>query len=216
MKFYLDSANIEEIGLAQSLGWLDGVTTNPSLISKTGRPFVECITEICKVVSGPVSAEVLSLDAERMVSEGRKLAEIAVNVVVKIPMGDEGLKAVKELTKSGIKTNVTLIFSPLQALLAAKAGATMVSPFLGRLDDIGQEGLTLASQIIQIFDNYDYSTDVLAASIRNPMHILECALMGADTVTIPFALMSQISKHPLTDKGLETFMKDAQKIPKGN
>lgn len=214
MKFYLDSANIEEIRLAQSRGWLDGVTTNPSLISKAGRPFAQCIAEICEVVPGPVSAEVLSLEAPGMIEEGQRLAEIADNVVVKIPMGDEGLIAVKELTRLKIKTNVTLIFSPLQALLAAKAGATMVSPFLGRLDDVGQEGLTLVSQIIQIFDNYDYSTDVLAASIRHPMHILECALMGADTVTIPFALMKQISKHPLTDKGLEAFMKDAEKIPR--
>lgn len=214
MKFYLDSADVNEIRLAQSRGWLDGITTNPSLIAKTGRPIAQCIAEICEIVKGPVSAEVLATESAGMISEGQRLAEIAENVVVKIPMGDEGLIAVKELTRLNIKTNVTLIFSPLQALLAAKAGATMVSPFLGRLDDVGQEGLTLVSQIIQIFDNYEYSTEVLAASIRHPMHILECAMMGADTATIPFALMKQISSHPLTDKGLAAFLKDAEKIPR--
>lgn len=214
MKFYLDSANIEEIKQAQSRGWLDGVTTNPSLISKTGKPFVECIREICGAVPGPVSAEVLSLDAKSMVEEGKKLADIAPNVVVKIPMGDEGLMAVKELTSLNIKTNVTLVFSPLQALLAAKAGATMVSPFVGRLDDVGQEGLALVSQIVQIFHNYNFRTEVLAASIRHPIHVLEVALLGADTATIPFALMKQLTAHPLTDKGLAAFMKDAEKIPK--
>ena len=211
MKFYIDSADIEEIRQANRRGWVDGVTTNPSLVAKTGRKQSELIQEICKEVSGLVSAEVLSVEAEGMIKEGRELAKIADNVVVKVPMIEEGLIAVKKLTSEGIKTNVTLVFSPIQALMAAKAGATLVSPFVGRLDDIANNGMDLISQIVQIYQNYDLSSQVLVASIRHPIHVVESALLGADIATMPFKVMQGLTHHPLTEKGLAQFLKDAQK-----
>jgi transaldolase len=209
MKFFIDSADVKEIQEAVKRGWVDGVTTNPSLIAKTGRSREEVIADICKIVDGPVSAEVIAVDAEGMVTEGKKLAKIADQVVIKIPLIEEGLIAVKKLTAEGIQTNVTLCFSPLQALLAAKAGATMVSPFVGRLDDIGHMGMDLIEQILEIYDRYEFATEVLVASVRSPTHVLEAALMGAHIATIPFKVMQQLAKHPLTDKGLEQFLKDA-------
>lgn len=211
MKFFIDTADIEEIKQAHLRGWVDGVTTNPSLVAKTGKPFHELIKEICSVVSGPVSAEVISLQSDEMVREGKELAKLASNVVVKIPMCEEGMIAVKKLTAEGIQTNVTLVFSPMQALLAAKAGATMVSPFVGRLDDIGAEGMTMVDQVIQIYQNYDFQTEVLVASVRSPMHIQVAAEMGADIATIPFKVMQQMTHHPLTDKGIKQFMDDWSK-----
>lgn len=211
MQFYIDSADIEEIKKANQRGWVDGVTTNPSLVAKTGRKHEDVIKDICKEVSGLVSAEVLSLDAEGMVKEGYELAKIADNVVVKIPMSEEGLVAVRRLSSEGIKTNVTLVFSPLQALMVAKAGATLVSPFVGRLDDISSNGMEMISQITHIFETYALDTQVLVASVRHPIHILESAMVGADIVTVPYRVMQQIVKHPLTDKGIEQFLKDAQK-----
>lgn len=209
MKFYIDSAEVSEIKEAAKRGWVDGVTTNPSLVAKSGKEHNALIAEICKMVSGPVSAEVLSTQADEMIAEGRKLAEIAKNVVVKVPMTEDGLIAVRSFSELGIKTNVTLVFSPVQALMAAKAGATMVSPFVGRLDDIASSGMQLISQIVQIFDNYAFDTDVLVASIRHPMHVTESALLGADAVTLPFKVMQGLLGHPLTDKGLAQFLKDA-------
>lgn len=214
MKFFIDTADIEEIKQANKRGWVDGVTTNPSLIAKTGRNFQEVIKDICKEVSGPVSAEVISLQSEEMFKEGVELAKIAANIVVKIPMTEDGMIAVKRLTAEGIKTNVTLVFHPLQALLAAKAGASMVSPFVGRLDDIGTDGLSMVSQIIQIYQNYDFGTEVLVASVRSPMHIMHAAEMGADIATIPFKVMQQMTHHPLTDKGIQIFMDDWNKANK--
>lgn len=214
MQFYIDSADIEEIRKANQRGWVDGVTTNPTLVAKTGRSNGEVIKDICKEVSGLVSAEVISLQSDEMVREGLELAKIADNVVVKIPMCEEGLVAVRRLSSEGIKTNVTLVFSPLQALMVAKAGATLVSPFVGRLDDISNNGMNLISQIIQIYQNYDLNTQVLVASIRHNIHILEAALMGADIVTVPFKVMQQLTGHPLTDKGIAQFLKDAQNMPK--
>lgn len=211
MKFFIDTADIEEIKQANLRGWVDGVTTNPSLVAKTGKPFHDVIKEICKEISGPVSAEVISLEANEMVREGIELAKIAKNVVVKIPMCEDGMIAVKKLKAEGIQTNVTLVFSPMQALLAAKAGATMVSPFVGRLDDIGTEGMVMVDQIIQIYQNYDFDTEVLVASVRSPMHIQIAAEMGADIVTIPFKVMQQMTHHPLTDKGIKQFMDDWNK-----
>jgi transaldolase len=211
MQFYIDSADIEEIKQANKRGWVDGVTTNPTLVAKTGRKHEDVIKDICKEVSGLVSAEVLSLDAEGMLKEGYELAKIADNVVVKIPMCEEGLVAVRKLSSEGIKTNVTLVFSPLQALMVAKAGATLVSPFVGRLDDISSNGMEMVSQITQIFDTYGLDTQTLVASVRHPIHILESALIGADIVTVPYKVMQQIVKHPLTEKGIEQFLKDAQK-----
>lgn len=208
MKFFIDTADIEEIKQANLRGWVDGVTTNPSLIAKAGKPFHEIIKEICKEIAGPVSAEVISLQADEMVREGKELAKIASNVVVKIPMCEDGMIAVKKLKAEGIKTNVTLVFSPMQALLAAKAGATMVSPFVGRLDDIGVEGMQMVDQVIQIYQNYDFETEVLVASVRSPMHIQIAAEMGADIATIPFKVMQQMTNHPLTDKGIKMFMDD--------
>lgn len=213
MKFYIDSADISEIKKANAMGLVDGVTTNPSLVAKTGRRHHEVIKEICSVVGGLVSAEVIATDAEGMVREGLELAKLADNVVVKIPMTDEGLVAVRKLSSDGIKTNVTLIFSPIQALLAAKAGATLASPFIGRLDDIATPGMELISQIRQIYANYDFKTEILAASIRHPIHILEAAMIGADIVTVPFQVLPGLTKHPLTDKGLAQFLKDAEKVP---
>lgn len=214
MQFYIDSADIEEIRKANSRGWVDGVTTNPTLVAKTGRSNADVIKDICKEVSGLVSAEVISMEADGMVKEGLQLAKIADNVVVKIPMCEEGLIAVRRLASDGIKTNVTLVFSPLQALMVAKAGATLVSPFVGRVDDIGSNGMELISQITQIYENYDMATQVLVASIRHNVHILDAALMGADIVTVPFKVMQGMLNHPLTDKGIAQFLKDAQNMPK--
>jgi transaldolase len=216
MKFFIDTANLDEIREAKQLGMIDGVTTNPSLVAKEGckdrESFKKLVGEICEVVKGPVSAEVVSTDAEGMVKEARELAEIHEHVVVKIPMITDGLKATRQLAEEGIKTNVTLVFSPLQALLAAKAGATYVSPFVGRLDDIAQTGMELVAQILEIYQNYIFETEVLVASIRNPLHVLEAALIGADVATIPFKVISQLAEHPLTDIGMEKFLDDWKKV----
>jgi transaldolase len=214
MKFFIDTANIDEIKEANDMGMVDGVTTNPSLIAKEGRDFEEIIKEICEIVDGPISAEVVSTDTEGMLEEAHKLSKIHNNIVVKIPMLVDGLKATRKLTEEGIKTNVTLVFSPLQALMAAKAGATYVSPFIGRLDDISQEGLLLVEQIVEIYSNYAFDTEIIVASIRNPLHILESALMGADIATMPFNVLSKLAAHPLTDKGLKAFLDDWNKAKK--
>ncbi len=214
MKFFIDTADVNEIREAESLGILDGVTTNPTLISKTGRPFRETIEEICSIVKGPVSAEVVSIDAEGIIKEGRELAKIAENIVVKVPLIKEGLKAVKVLTSEGIKVNVTLCFSSNQALLAAKAGGTYISPFVGRLDDKGHTGMEVIDEIRTIYDNYGFDTEIIVASIRNPLHVRDAALMGADIATIPFAVFNNIVKHPLTDDGLKQFLADWEKVPK--
>jgi transaldolase len=214
MKFFIDTANIKEIKAAWELGVLDGVTTNPSLIAKEKKKAEPLFKEICSIVDGPVNAEVVSLDAAGMVKEGKQRAKIHKNIVVKIPMTVEGLKAVKKLTSLKIKTNVTLIFSPNQALLAAKAGASYVSPFVGRLDDISHFGMDCVSQILDIYDNYGYETEVIVASIRNPLHVLEAAGMGAHIATMPYKVIEQLSKHPLTDIGLAKFLADWQKVPK--
>lgn len=211
MKFFIDSADVNEIKQANERGWVDGVTTNPTLIAKSGRSFEEVIKEICKLTTGPVSAEVISLKAEEMFKEGVALAKWADNVVVKIPMCEDGMIAVKKLTAEGIKTNVTLVFSVVQALLAAKAGASMVSPFVGRLDDIGTDGMMMVSEVIQVYRNYDFATEVLVASVRSPMHIQHAAAMGADIATIPFKVMQQMTDHPLTSKGIEMFLSDWKK-----
>jgi transaldolase len=200
MKFFLDTANIDEIKEAHSMGMVDGVTTNPSLIAKEGRDFEEVIKEICAIVEGPISAEVISTDTEGMLKEARHLAGLHKNIVVKIPMTVDGIKATCQLTKEGIKTNVTLVFSPLQALMAAKAGATYVSPFLGRLDDLSQDGLQLIEQIVEIYANYAYETEIIVASVRNPLHVLDSAMMGADIATIPYSVLGKFAAHPLTDK----------------
>ena len=214
MKFFIDTANINEIKEANAMGMVDGVTTNPSLIAKEGRDFEEIIKEICGIVDGPISAEVVSTDTEGMIKEARNLSKIHNNIVVKIPMLVDGLKATRKLTEEGIKTNVTLVFSPLQALMAAKAGATYVSPFIGRLDDISQEGLLLVEQIAEIYSNYAFDTEIIVASIRHPLHVLESALMGADIATIPFNVLSKLAAHPLTDKGLKAFLDDWNKAKK--
>lgn len=214
MKFFIDTANIDEIREANDMGMVDGVTTNPSLIAKEGRDFKEIIKDICAIVDGPISAEVISLDEAGMVKEARELAAIHKNIVVKIPMTVDGLKAVRTLSREGIGTNVTLVFSPLQALMAAKAGATYVSPFIGRLDDLSQDGLVLVDQIATIFDNYDYETEIIVASVRNPLHVLDSALMGADIATIPFNVLSKLAGHPLTDKGIAAFLADWEKAQK--
>lgn len=214
MKFFIDTANIEEIREADNMGMVDGVTTNPSLIAREGRDFEEIIKEICSIVDGPISAEVIGLETETMIEEARHLAGIHENIVVKIPMTVDGLKAVRQLSGEGIKTNMTLIFSPLQALMAAKAGATFVSPFVGRLDDLSQDGLVLVEQIVDIFNNYAYDTEVIVASIRNPLHVLESALMGADIATIPFKVLGKLAAHPLTDKGIKAFLDDWNKAKK--
>ncbi len=213
MKFFIDTAQVEEIKKALELGILDGVTTNPTLVSQTGRGFKEVITEICKLVPGPVSAEVVSLDAQGMIREARELASWAPNIVVKIPITEEGLKAIKVLSQEGIKVNTTLIFQPLQALMAAKAGARYVSPFVGRLDDISSNGLQLVADIVQIFKNYGFTTEVIVASVRNPMHVVEAAKMGAHIATIPYAVISKLVKHPLTDLGIKRFLEDWEKVP---
>ncbi|MRR33676.1 fructose-6-phosphate aldolase [bacterium] len=214
MKFFIDTADVKEIREANALGVLDGVTTNPSLVAKSGRKFIEVLKEIIEIVDGPISAEVVALDHEGMIREAEELAAIHPNIVVKIPMTPEGLKAVKTLHGKGIKTNVTLIFSPLQALLAAKAGASYVSPFVGRLDDISQDGMGIIEEIRTIFDNYGYEAEIIVASVRNPIHVLNAALIGADIATIPFSVINQLSKHPLTDIGIDKFLKDWEKVPK--
>jgi len=211
MQFFIDTAFVEEIRQAQEMGMVDGVTTNPSLVAKTGRDFHEVLEEICRLVSGPVSAEVLALNVEAMVNEARALAKIAPNIVVKIPLIVEGLKAVRRLREEGIQTNVTLCFSPSQALLAAKAGADYVSPFIGRLDDISTDGMELVEQIRTIYDHYDFQTRIIVASIRHPMHVVEAALIGADVATIPFAVIQKLAHHPLTDIGLKRFLDDWEK-----
>ncbi len=208
MKFFLDTANVKEIQEAASLGLLDGVTTNPSLVAKEGRSFKEMLIEICNIVDGPISAEVVSLEADAMVKEGKELAKIHKNIVVKVPLIAEGLKATKKMAAEGIKVNVTLCFSPTQALLAAKAGAWCVSPFIGRLDDISSNGMELIRQILTIYRNYDYKTQVLVASVRHPQHVVEAALAGGHICTMPFSIFQQMVKHPLTDSGLKKFLAD--------
>ena len=208
MKIFIDTANVEEITEAASTGILDGVTTNPSLIAKEGADHHTRIKEICEVVDGPVSAEVIATEWKEMVEEGRELAAIHENVVVKVPVGVDGLRAVKAMREENINTNVTLIFSPAQAMLAAKAGASFVSPFVGRLDDISNPGMDMVADIVQIFENYDYATEVLVASVRTPIHLLDAAKMGADVATVPFGVIAQLLKHPLTDIGLEKFLAD--------
>lgn len=208
MKFYLDTANVKEIQEAASLGLLDGVTTNPSLVAKEGRSFKEMLVEICNLVDGPISAEVVSVEADAMVKEGKELAKIHKNIVVKVPLIAEGLKATKRMAAEGIKVNVTLCFSPTQALLAAKAGAWCVSPFIGRLDDISSNGMELIRQILTIYKNYDYKTLVLVASVRHPQHVVEAALAGGHICTMPFSIFQQMVKHPLTDSGLKKFLAD--------
>lgn len=212
MKFFIDTANIEEIRQSHELGLLDGVTTNPSLIAKEKRDFRDLLVEICGIVKGPVNAEVVSKDAAGMIKEAKDLSRIADNIVVKIPLIEEGLKAVKALTAEGIKTNVTLCFSPVQALMAAKAGASYISPFVGRLDDISHVGMDLVEQIVTIYENYGYDTEVIVASVRNPLHVVDAALMGADIATVPFKVMQQLIRHPLTDIGLEKFLADWKKM----
>ncbi|TDT62366.1 fructose-6-phosphate aldolase [Fonticella tunisiensis] len=214
MKIFIDTANVNEIREAESWGILSGVTTNPSLIAKEGRDFIEVVKEIASIVDGPISAEVISLDHEGMVKEARELAKIHPNIVIKIPMTIEGLKAVKILSKEGIKTNVTLIFSSAQALLAAKAGATYVSPFVGRLDDVGTDGMNLIEEIVAIFNNYAIDTEIIAASIRHPIHAVNAALAGAHIATIPFKVLKQMTKHPQTDLGIEKFLEDWKTVPK--
>ena len=214
MKFFIDTANVDDIRKANDMGVICGVTTNPSLIAKEGRDFTEVIKEITSIVDGPISGEVkaTTVDAEGMIKEGREIAAIHPNMIVKIPMTVEGLKAVKVLSAEGIKTNVTLIFSANQALLAARAGATYVSPFLGRLDDISSPGIELIEHIVQIFSNYDISTEIIAASIRNTVHVTECALAGADIATVPYGVIEQMTKHPLTDQGIVKFQEDYKKV----
>jgi transaldolase len=213
MKFFIDTADVQEIREAHDLGLVDGVTTNPSLIARSGRKFREVIEEIVSIVDGPISAEVIALDASGMLKEGEELARIHKNIVVKVPMTPEGLKATKALTEKGIKTNVTLIFTPMQALLAAKAGASYVSPFVGRLDDISQDGMGIIEEIRTIFDNYGYTTEIIVASVRNPVHVLNSALIGADIATIPYPVMIQLAGHPLTDAGIRKFLADWENVP---
>ncbi len=214
MKLFLDTANVNEIREAASMGILDGVTTNPSLVAKEGKDFRTLLKEICAIVPGDVSAEVVSTEMDGMLKEARELVKVADNIVVKVPLIKEGLKAVKVLAAEGIRTNVTLCFSPNQALLAAKAGAYLVSPFVGRLDDISTDGMQLIEQIVTIYRNYDFETQVLVASVRHPIHVVQSALMGADVATMPYAVFSQLIKHPLTDSGLEKFLADWKKTQK--
>jgi len=214
MKLFIDTANVEEIERVAKWGVLEGVTTNPSLIAKEGRDLKEVIEEICSIVDGPISAEVISLEAQKMVGEAKQLVKIHKNIVIKIPMCEEGLKAVSELSKLGIKTNVTLIFSAQQALLAAKAGAAYVSPFLGRIDDIGSVGIELIEDIVTIFTNFAIESEIICASIRNPIHVLECAKVGADIATVPYKVFDQMLKHPLTDRGIKQFLEDYKNMDK--
>lgn len=214
MRFFIDTADVDQIREAESLGILDGVTTNPTLVSKTGRPFKEILEEICSIVKGPVSAEVVSTDVKGILQEARDLAKIAENIVVKVPLIKEGLKAVKILTSEGIHVNVTLCFSSNQALLAAKVGATYISPFVGRLDDKGHTGMDVIDEIRTIYDNYGFETQIIVASVRTPLHVRDAALMGADIATIPFDVFNKIVQHPLTDDGLKNFLADWEKVPK--
>ncbi|MBC1226983.1 fructose-6-phosphate aldolase [Listeria booriae] len=214
MKFFIDTANVEEIRKANRMGFIAGVTTNPSLIAKEGRDFNQVIQEITSIVDGPISGEVVSLEAEKMIEEGREIAKIHPNMVVKIPMTGEGMAAVAVLNKEGIKTNVTLVFSAAQALLAARAGATYVSPFLGRLDDIGSDGLILIRDIAEIFKVHGIKTEIISASVRHPIHVIECARAGADIATVPYKVFEQMLKHPLTDSGIEKFLADWEKAQK--
>ncbi len=213
MKFFLDTANLDEIKTALSWGLLDGVTTNPSLVAKEGKAFRDVVDDICKAVPGPVSLEAVGKTTNQMVEEGKQLASISKNVVVKLPMTLEALQATKILAAESIPVNMTLCFSPLQGLLAAKAGAAYISPFVGRLDDVSHIGMELIGQLVQIFDNYEFETEVLVASVRNPLHVVEAAMMGADVATIPFKVMQQFVKHPLTDAGIEKFLADWKKVP---
>lgn len=214
MKIFIDTANVSDIKTANDMGIISGVTTNPTLIAKEGRVFEEVVKEITNIVDGPISAEVISLEAEGMVKEARELAKIHDNIVIKIPITEEGLKAVKVLASEGIDTNVTLVFSAVQALLAARAGATYVSPFLGRIDDIGSVGMELVRDIVEIFEIHEIETEVIAASIRNPIHVLDAAKAGAHIATVPFSVIRQMLKHPLTDIGIERFLKDWESVPK--
>ena len=214
MKFFIDTADINEIREAKDWGMVDGVTTNPSLIAQTGRPFQEVVHSIVEIVNGPISVEVTALDVDGMIKEGRTYAKISENIAVKVPLNLDGLKVCRALTNEGIDCNVTLCFSPTQALLAAKAGARYISPFVGRLDDIAQVGMGLIADIMEIYNNYDFNTEVLVASIRNPIHVLEAARMGADICTIPFKVIGQLVKHPLTDIGMEKFLADWKNVPK--
>lgn len=214
MKFFIDTADVDEIREAAALGLVDGVTTNPSLIAKTGRSFEEVIREICEIIDGPISAEVVSTDAEGMIAEAKKLSAIHENIVVKVPLTMAGLKATRWCSENHIATNVTLCFSPLQALLAAKAGADYISPFVGRLDDVAHEGMETVAQILEIYENYDFDTEVLVASVRHPTHVLEAARLGAHVATVPFKVIQQLAKHPLTDIGLAKFLADWEKVPK--
>jgi transaldolase len=215
MKFFIDTANLDEIKQAVDMGILDGVTTNPSLLSKEKGAYRDILTEICKIVPGSVSAEVVAVDAEGMIREGKELAKIADNITVKIPTILEGLKAIKTLTSEGIQTNATLIFNPMQALMVAKAGATYASPFVGRLDDISHNGMRLIEKVVTIYENYDYATQVLVASVRSTQHVITAALMGAHVCTLPFKVLSQLMHHPLTDIGLKKFLADWEKVNKG-
>jgi transaldolase len=214
MKIFIDTASVKEIKEAVSLGVIDGVTTNPSLMAKENKPAIELLKEICSLLSGPVSAEVISLETDGMLKEARSLTKIAKNIVIKIPLTKDGIKAVKILSAEGIKTNVTLCFSATQALLVAKAGADYVSPFIGRLDDISQEGMRLIQDIKKIYSNYSFKTQIIVASVRNPVHVLDSALLGADIATIPFSVIEQLIKHPLTEIGIQKFLEDHKKIPK--
>ncbi len=216
MQFFIDTADVGEIRKALSLGLCDGVTTNPSLVAKTGRGFEDVLREIVSIVPGPISAEVTATDAEGMLVEARHYAKFGPQVVIKIPLIVEGLRAVKTLSAEGVKTNVTLCFSPVQALLAAKAGATYVSPFVGRLDDISQDGMAMVGDIVQIYRNYGFATKVLVASVRHPIHVLQAAKLGADVATIPYGVIEQLARHPLTDSGLKKFLADWEKVPKGS
>lgn len=214
MQIFIDTADIQEIREAAAMGVIDGVTTNPSLVAKTGRPFEKVLADILEIIDGPISAEVVSLDAPGMIAEGKKLAALHPNIVVKVPIGPEGLKATRALSDENIRVNVTLIFQASQALLAAKAGAAYVSPFVGRLDDVSEDGMDLIQALVDIFDNYDYGTEILVASVRSPMHFVQSARMGADVATCPFSVIQQLLKHPLTDIGLAKFMDDWKKVPK--
>jgi transaldolase len=214
MKIFIDSADVGEIREAAAMGLVDGVTTNPSLVAKTGRKYRDVVHEICELVNGPISAEVLGTKYDEMMAEGREWAKVHKNVVVKLPLIMDGLKAVRTCANEGIRTNVTLCFSPTQALLAAKAGATYISPFIGRLDDVSEEGMHLIEQIVTIYRNYKFPTEVLVASVRHPLHVVDAAVIGADICTIPFKVIEQLAKHPLTDVGLKKFVEDAAKIPR--
>jgi transaldolase len=214
MKFFIDTGDVKEVKEAHAMGLVDGVTTNPSLIAKSGRKYKDVVVELCEIVNGPISAEVLSTDYDGMMSEAHEWHKLHKNIVVKLPLIADGLRAVRSCTEEGIRTNVTLCFSPNQALLAAKAGASFISPFIGRLDDISEKGMDLIEKIVTIYQNYQYDTEVLVASVRNPVHVVDAALIGADVCTIPFSVMQQLVKHPLTDAGLQKFIEDGKKIPR--